>query len=122
MRRVLDGTSPSVVARPVPVDGDQAIARPAHRFDRGIAELASEVPDVHIHDVRSGIEVEVPHPRHELFPAEDLIRMPHELLEQGRLSPREFHRRSIHGHATSEEIELHVPSPEYRRGTPRGTK
>ena len=47
--------------------GAERVAHAADRLDDAVAELAAQVADVHVDDVRAGVEVVAPHVREQLL-------------------------------------------------------
>jgi hypothetical protein len=70
-------------------DGAQAVADAAHRLDVGAAErtvdLSAQVGDVLVHDVRESVVREVPDVVEHLGAGDDVTRVAHQQIEQGRL-------------------------------------
>src|SRR5262249_1985548 len=73
----------------------QPVAGRAHGFDRGIAvglgELAAQVADVDVEDVRPRVVVIAPHRVQDLRAREDLVWVPHQVRQQLELPGRQVH-------------------------------
>jgi hypothetical protein len=74
------------------------------------AELASEISDVDVDHVRSGVEVVPPDVREQLLSGQHLAGMTHERLEQRELPCRQLDRSVLGGRASRVEVELDPPT------------
>ena len=77
----------------------QPVTNASDGFDDVGPQLLAQGVDIHVHEVRARVEVVTPDMRQELFPAQDLVRVAEQRLEQrefpsGEIDPSVAHRRS----------------------------
>src|SRR5258707_13733647 len=92
-------------AQPIP-DGPH---REDRRWVTGTAELAAQVADVHVDDVRRRIVLIAPHGAEDLLARDDLAVVAHEVDEQLELRRRQGDRLAAAAHLAAEQIDLDAP-------------
>src|SRR2546421_10855049 len=75
--------------------GRQPVTAPADRVDDAVAQLTPQRRDVDLHDIRAGIELDLPDLSQEFLTREHLSRVAQEGGEQGGLARREDHRAAV---------------------------
>ena len=102
------GSQPAQAHQP----STQPVARRAHGLDRrrpvGERELAAQVADVDLDDVRARVVVVAPDAVEDLLARQHLAGVAHEVREQVELLRREVHRRPVAGHRAAQQVELDV--------------
>src|SRR5579875_1817924 len=101
----------------------EAVAGSPDRLD-GMAPkrdvyLASQVADVHLHDVVVALEVEVPDVVEDLALGGDLVRAPHQELEQGKLASAELYELLSPPARVGGRVEDQIAGGEDRRSLAR---
>src|SRR5690242_2257446 len=109
------------------ISAHQPIAGRAHGFDRditvGLGELAAQVADVHVEDVRPRVVVVTPDRVQDLRAGKDLIRMPHQVRQQLELACREIDAAARAMDLARPEVEAEVADCQRGRvSLPRLTK
>src|SRR4051794_34889211 len=84
-RRPGPATSPTVLSQPIPGAPQRLDALPRERY----VDLAAQVADVDLDDVGIAVEVLVPHVMQQVGLADDLARMPQQVLEHRELPRRQ---------------------------------
>ena len=72
-------------------------------------QLPAEEGHVGVHGIGRHGDPERPGMVQQLVPREDLVRVPHQRLEQGELARAQVHRSVVHRHGASDVIEGQVP-------------
>src|SRR5690606_39446296 len=97
---------PAIPALPGPsVTFFQAVAHAPHGGDPVGAELPTQVTDVDVDDVGTGIEVVAPHLAEQLFPGQHLPRVPQERLGERELPSRQIHRLAAHVRTSRPQVQ-----------------
>ena len=78
------------------------------------AELAAQVADVHIDDVRRRVVLVAPDGAQDLLAREHLPAVAQQVDQQLELGRRQLHRRAAAAHLAGEQVDLDVPHPQRR--------
>src|SRR6266849_4346067 len=89
--------------------GIDAVPLPANGCDGHSSELRAEPPDVHVHDVRSRIEVVPPHGGQQLLLGYRSPGVAHELLQEQELSLGQRYRACARVDRSANDVEREPP-------------
>src|SRR5436190_22678700 len=101
------------------IGAHQPVARRAHRLDRrtavGLGQFATEVADIDVQHVGSGVVVVAPDRIQDLRPGEDLIGVTHQIRKELEFSSGQSDRTSGTADVPGAEVEHDVPDLERGR-------
>ena len=88
----------------------EAVAHAAHARDPRLAELLARAPDVHVDDVRAGVEVVSPHLAQQLFGVQHLPGVAEEHFRHRELACAQVIRLPVDDGLARAEVERRVPT------------
>src|ERR1700693_3980852 len=106
------------------IRGIEAIPDGADRRDRSaavaVAELAAQIPDVHVDDVGAGVVVVAPDRAQDLLAGEDVTAVSHQVREQLKLGRREAYELTVTPTLAAQQVDFHPTAGELRLRHLRG--